>query len=72
MRRRMATKKDFLSEFWMFFYEKNDRRKIAKSGNQTYLRTSIKARIFLAISQKAFLMQDERIEEKGKEKKVIQ
>ena len=40
MRRRMATKEEFLSEFWMFFRAKNDQRKYSKCGNQTYLWTS--------------------------------
>jgi len=68
----MVTKKDFLSEFWLFFHWKNDWRKIAKCSNQTYLRTSKKARIFLTINQKVFVTQEERLEEEVKEKKTFQ
>jgi len=40
MQRRKATRKDFLSEFWMFFYAENDHRKNSKCSNQAYLWTS--------------------------------
>ena len=72
MRRRMATKEEVLSEFWMLFHAKNDQRKYSKFSNQTYLRTSKSIHSLPTINQNVFLVQDKGMRKEGKEMKVFQ
>jgi len=63
----MATKKEFMHEFWMFFWPKNDQQKIAKYSNQMYLWTSEKVQSPLQMNWNAFLVQEEGYMQRGRE-----